>query len=95
MRFSEEYSKLRKKEFTTIRKNTGYYKVGSVRRITTPRQEFRAKVISSTPLAKRDITEELARKDADCSRDKLIEMLERWYGRRFDDFALLRLRRVA
>lgn len=94
MRFSKEYSKFKKKEFTTIRKNTGFYKLGNIYQVITPLQRFKARMISHRRLRKFDITEEFAQSDADCSRAELIAMLEKWYGKKFDDFVLLYLERV-
>ena len=39
------------------------------------------------------MTEELAMSDADCSRDYLINMLDRWYGKVFNNFVLITLER--
>ena len=46
-------------------------------------------------MAKKDITEELAQSDADCSREELIAMLEGWYGKEFDNFVLLTFEKEA
>lgn len=92
MKFSKDYAKLRHNEFTTIRKNTGYYKCGSIRWIKTPSKCFSAEIINIIHIQKKDITEEIAYKDADCSKAELIVMLEKWYGKEFDDFVLITLR---
>jgi len=94
MKFSKEYSKLALEEFTTIRKFSMYYRVGSKINIRTPIRTFQAIVLSRAVIHKDQITEELAQSDADCSREELISMLEKWYGKRFDDFILLRLRKI-
>lgn len=94
MRFSKHHSKLDNAIFTSIRKNTGFYTKDKVISITTPKTKFKAKVMHTTPITKADIDESLARADADCSREELIEMLEKWYGKKFDDFALIFLLRV-
>lgn len=91
MRFTKNYSKLKNNRFTTIRKNTGYYKVGWIYDIMTPKSGFQAQVLSVTPIKKSDIDDELAISDADMTRNELIKMLERWYGKRYDDFVLMTL----
>jgi len=93
MKFSKDYSKLDKPIFTTIRKYPGYM-VGQVLTINTPTKKFMAKVTHATWMNKALITEELAHSDADCSREELIAMLEKWYGKVFDDFVLLTLEKV-
>ena len=94
MKFSKEYSKLNKKRFTTIRKNTRRYKPESIYSIITPKQKFKARVISRLYIKKEDITDFIALYDADCSRWELIELLEKWYGRDFNDFVLITLERI-
>ena len=47
----------------------------------------------SETMAKNEITDSLARYDADCSKAELIAMLEKWYGKDYDDFLLLTLKR--
>ena len=95
MKFSKEYSKLTKKRFTTIRKNTRRYKPESIYDIITPKQKFRAKVISREYITKKDITDFIALYDADCFyKRELIELLEKWYGEYFDDFVLITLERI-
>ena len=91
MKFSKDYSKLDKPIFTTIRKNTGYYRIKNVYGIHTPTKEFLGRVIITEPLNKNSITEKIAQEDADCSKAELIAMLEKWYGKQFDDFILLTL----
>ena len=44
-------------------------------------------------MSKANITERHALSDADCSRAELIAMLERWYGKEFDDFVLLTMQK--
>ena len=89
LRFSKEYSKLRQPIFTAIRKNTGHYEEGYAYEVKTPTGSYMAYCIGDTPIKKVDITESLARFDADCGRDELIAMLEGWYGLDFNDFVLL------
>ena len=93
MRFSKDYSKLDKPIFTTIRKNSGYYRCGMILTIKTPTKEFKARITMSETMAKNEITGSLARYDADCSKAELIAMLEKWYGKEFDDFLLLTFKR--
>ena len=93
MRFSKDYSKLSSRIFTTIRKNTRYSRIlgnsGNSINIKTPTKEFRAYVIAKNKIKKKQFTEKLARSDADCSKAELIAMLEKWYGKEFDDFLLI------
>ncbi len=91
MRFSHEYSKLKKQVFTTIRRNSGYYRIGGLYGVDTPEQSFTAVVIDSKLIVKTDIDEALAHNDADMSAKELIGILERWYGKKYDDFVLLTL----
>ena len=96
MRFSKDYSKFERVFFTTIRKrrkSQGYI-LGNPWIIKTPTRQFRARLISIQKISKDMITEKLARHDADCSRDELIAMLEKWHGKAFDDFVLLTLERI-
>ena len=91
MIFTHEYSILKKKVFTTIRKNSGFYKIGHSYQVHTPGQNFKAKVIKSKAISKFEINDSLARNDADMSAVELILLLDRWYGKTFDDFVLLTL----
>lgn len=94
MKFSKEYSKLSSNEFTTIRKRSRLYRRGTIVHIVTPTQKFDGRVIARLATYKHEITEEMALKDADCTRQELISMLEKWYGKSFDDFVLLKMRRI-
>ena len=92
IRFSKDYSKLDGPIFTTIRKNTKHYRQGAKLTgcsIQTPTRQFRAYLIEIKTIKKKQITEKLAYSDADCSKAELITMLEKWYGKKFDDFLLL------
>ena len=89
IRFSQQYTKLNKEIFTMIRKPGKYYQVGSQHIIKTPARDFSACIIASEHISKKDITEGLARFDADCARIGLITRLEKWYGKVYDDFVLL------
>ena len=94
MIFSHEYTKLKKNCFHTIRMNTGRYRVGKIIKITTPSCKFSALVVGVDHIKKADIGDDLARKDADCSPDELIGMLEGWYGKRYDDYVLIHLKKI-
>ncbi len=98
MKFSKDYSKLGNQIFTTIRKNTRYNRVlgntGSSILIMTPTRQFWAQIIEKNEIKKNQITEKLANSDADCSRAELITMLEKWYGKEFDDFLLFTFRKA-
>lgn len=94
MIFTHEYSILKKKIFTSIRRNTNFYKVGHSYQIHTPKQNFKAKVIKVKLISKFEIDDSLAQSDADMSAVDLILLLDRWYGKAFDDFVLLTLRKL-
>ena len=48
-----------------------------------------------SPIKKEDITDFIALYDADCSHKwELIEMLDKWYGREFNDFVIITLERM-
>jgi len=91
MIFTHEYSILKKEIFITIRRNTGFYKVGHSYQVHTPEQTFKAKVIEAEAISKFEIDDCLAQSDADMSAVELILLLDRWYGKTFDDFVLLTL----
>jgi len=93
MKFSKDYSKFKNPVFTTIRKNTQYYTYNSTHVIRTPIESFDVKIIELKPIKKIDITEKLAWNDADCCRSDLVAMLENWYGKAFDDYVLLTLKK--
>lgn len=93
MKFSKNWTKLEQDVFTTIRKNTDYYYPNKLIKIKTPKAEFLARITDRTYIKKTDITEEMARKDADCSREELIAILEGWYGKFYDNFVFLKIRR--
>jgi hypothetical protein len=40
-------------------------------------------------MKKEDITVQTAMEDAECSREELIDKLEKWHGKKYDDFVLL------
>ncbi|GAH80983.1 unnamed protein product [marine sediment metagenome] len=94
MIFTHEYSILKNKIFTTIRRNTNFYKVGHSYQVHTPEQSFKAKVIKSEAISKLDINDSLAQSDADMSAVNLVALLDKWYGKTFDDFVLLTLERL-
>jgi len=94
MKFSKDYSKLSLDEFTTIRKRSSMYWPGGIIMISTPTKRFKAEIISRIRIDKSFITDELARTDADCTQEELITILGKWYGKSFDDFVLLKMRRV-
>ena len=91
MKFSKNWSKLFWGTFTTIRKYGDYYKLGYAYPIETPTKTFYAEVVSTRRIKKEDITETIALRDADMSRDDLIKLLERFYGAEFNDFILVTL----
>jgi hypothetical protein len=96
MKSSKDYSKFKNEVFTEIRKwQDNYNNIGDVKILHTPTQNIKAKIIKKERIKKADITEELAQADFDDSRDALIKQLEIWYGKKFDDFALLTMKRLA
>jgi hypothetical protein len=62
MKFSQDWSKLSRPRFTTIRKSGGYYRVGRKYLCETPTTRFYAKVIHMQHILKQDITEEIAQR---------------------------------
>lgn len=94
MKFTKDHPKLEKNVFTTIRKNTGYYRVGRTYTISTPNDRFKATIASGVVLQKADITDIIAQEDASMTARELVKILERWYGKRYDDFILFRLVRT-
>lgn len=93
MIFTREYQKLKNKQFTTIRKNSGYYRWGATYKIKTPTETFKAIVTHFKPITKKEITDKVALADAECSAIELKKMLEKWYGKTYDDFIILTLER--
>ena len=94
MKFSHNWTKLSKHQFTTIRKAGGYYRVGRKYLCETPITTFYAKVIHMQHIRKEDITEEIAQADADMDRESLIKLLNRFYGKEYDGFVLMTLERL-
>jgi len=97
MKFSKDYSKFERQIFTSIRKNTRHSRLlgntGNSIKIQTPTREFRAYIIAKNEIKKYQITGRLAHSDTDCTKAELIAMLEKWYGKDFDDFLLLTFKR--
>jgi len=92
MKFSKNYEKLGWVTFTTIRKNTGKYKLGNTYTVDVLGSgKFKARVIGLLPIRKEEITSDLAQADAECTREELVRMLEGWYGPVFDDYVLITL----
>lgn len=92
VKFSHEYIKLSKKIFSTIRRNNNRYKMGHIYQIRTPKQNFKAKVIGSELISKTEIDDHLAQSDADMiAGGELVTLLEKWYGKIYDNFVLLTL----
>lgn len=91
MKFSKNYEKLGWVIFTTIRKNTGKYRLGDIHTMNTPMGKFNAKVIGLYLIKKEEITDSLANIDAETTKEGLIKMLDTWYGRGFDDYVLITL----
>lgn len=91
MKFSKEYNKLSYPVFTTIRQNKGYYKQGQTIKVYTPKQEFMVEILSIVCITKKQMTDTISHLDAECSREYLLSMLERWYGKNADEYILLTL----
>ena len=92
MKFSKNWKKLSEPYFTTIRKNTGRYRLGSECTINAPRGKFKAYIIGLMMIKKEDITDMMAKYDAETDRNGLISMLEGWYGKTFNDYILITLK---
>ena len=96
MYFDKDYEKLKKKEFITIRGNFPYYDNSDATVVQSPSRMvkfLRCSIVKREKITKKDITDELAYADSECSRDELIAKLEKWYGEAFDDFVILTLRK--
>lgn len=91
MKFTKNYEKFGWVIFTSIRKNTGRYKLGNVYTMNTPDGKFKAKVIGLCPIKKKEITNDLASVDAEETKEGLIRMLNDWYGVFFDNYVLITL----
>jgi len=92
MKFTKNYEKLKWVIFTTIRKNTGKYKLGNIYTMNTPIDNFKAKVVGLYPIKKEEITDDLAYVDAEeKAKEAFIKMLDNWYGKNFDDYVLITL----
>lgn len=94
MKFSHHYTKLDYPIFTTIRQNKSYYKLGQQILIYEPNNIFKAEIVSIRKIIKNEITENIARRDADCSKEILIQKLKTWYGKEYNDFILLTLMKI-
>ena len=75
----KEWKKLSNPIFTTIRQDKGYYTVGQVINIQTPKEEFKAEIVSIRKMFENEITETLAQRDADCTREEFFDLLAKFY----------------
>ena len=89
MKFSKDYTKLDHPIFTTIRQNRGYYKNGQRIKITTPTKQFFAEIVSIRNLKLYDITENIARADADCTKESLIKLMKFYYKDYANDLIII------
>ena len=94
MKFSHHYTKLDYPVFTTIRKNRGYYKAGQRILIQEPYSEFKAEIVSIRYISLLNITENIANKDADCTKAELIKLMQRFYKDEANDLILITLMKV-
>jgi len=94
MRFSKNYKKLGYPIFTTIRGNRGYYKEGQTIKVTTPDSCFHAEIVSIRTINLKDITNTIADKDADCSKEALIRLMIKFYKDNADNLILITLIKV-
>lgn len=94
MKFFKQRSKLKYPVFTTIRQNKGYYQPGKIIKIQTPGLEFYAEVVGIRFITKDDITNTIAQRDADCSKEVLIELLNKFYKEKSNDLILITLMKV-
>lgn len=93
MKFTTQWKKLSYPVFTTIRQDKGYYKVGQNIPIETPKESFRAEIVSIREMTQYDITNTIAYRDADCSKEAFDNLLYRFYGNNIGDLILLTLMR--
>jgi hypothetical protein len=91
MRFSKYYSKLSYPVFTTIRQNKGYYKEGQIINITTPKSKFSAEIVAIRYIKLNDITDTIAKYDADSSKKYLKELMCKFYKDKANDLILITL----
>ena len=94
MKFSKSYSKLNYPIFTTIRQDKGYYKVGQIINVNTPETSFEAEILAIRELSNADITENMARVDADCSKQKLQGLMNLFYREKAEELILLTLAKI-
>jgi len=94
MKFSKDYKKLEYPIFTTIRHNGGYYNTGQIINVYTPSQEFRAQIVSIREIQLKDITETIAKRDADCSVKEIISLFRMFYKDKTNDLILITLMKV-
>jgi hypothetical protein len=94
MKFSQDWSKLSRPRFTTIREASGYYRIGRKYLCETPTTRFYAKIIHMHHLHKLEITEEIALADGETDKEGLIKRLDRFYSKDYDEFVLITMERV-
>ena len=91
MKFSKNYKKLNYPIFTTIRQNKGYYNPGKVITINTPKDSFKAEIVSIRFITLYEITETIAQRDADCSHEELTNLMRLFYRDNANDLILITL----
>ena len=91
MKFSSDYSKLAYPIFTTIRHNGGYYSEGQIIKIYTPKEEFRAQIVGIRYIGLKDITETIAKRDADMDVERIIGLFKMFYKEKANDLILITL----
>jgi hypothetical protein len=94
MKFTKDWKKLDYPIFTTIRQDKGYYDIGQTINIETPTKKFQAEVVSIRRMTKNDITNTIAYRDADCSKEEFNELLYRFYKNNVGDLIMLILMRT-
>lgn len=94
MKFFKQWSKLNYPVFTTIRQNKGYYQPGKVIKIQSPKEEFYAEIISIRYITKDDITPIIAFRDADCTKNELIDLLNKFYKEKSNNLILITLMKL-
>lgn len=94
MKFTTDWKKLDYPIFTTIRQDKGYYKVGQVINIETPTKKFQAEIVSIREMVQEDITETMALRDADCSKQEFDALLYKFYKDKVGNLIMLTLMRT-
>jgi len=94
MKFTTEWKKLDYPIFTTIRQDKGYYRVGQRIPIETPSQCFMVEIVSIRKMIQEDITDTMALRDADCTKQEFNALLYKFYKDNVGSLILLTLMKI-